>query len=125
MREGMASLAPVVAKESPILPAANELIWGTVAFLVLLVILWRAGVSKQIRHMLVQRRERIQGNIEKAEQERQEAERLLEEYREQLEKARDEADAIVREAREAADRLGKELQQRAREEAERIVESAR
>jgi F-type H+-transporting ATPase subunit b len=119
------ALAAVVARESPILPATNELIWGTVAFLVLLAILWRAGVFKRIRQILADRTELIQGNIEKAQKEREEAERLLERYREQLESSRDEADRIIREAREAADRVRKELQDKAREESDRIIESAR
>ncbi len=119
-------LAVEVAKEpSPILPAANELIWGTIAFLALLAILWRVGVFKRIRETLAKRAELIQGNIDKAEQERQEAERLLQQYRDQLESAWDGADRIIREAREAADRVRKELQEKAKEESDRIVEAAR
>ena len=120
-------LAQVAANEepSPILPAANELFWGTIAFLALLVILWRFGVFKRIRELLGQRAELIEGNIEKAKTERAEAERLLHEYRDQLNSARDEADRIIREARETADRLKKELQEKAKEESDRITESAR
>jgi len=112
-------------KTNPLIPAANELIWGTIAFLLLLLLLWRSGVFKRITEMLRERSARIEGNIEKAEQTRAEAERLLEEYRDRLGKAREESNRIVAEAREAAEALRKDLQQRAQEESNRIIESAR
>jgi F-type H+-transporting ATPase subunit b len=120
----IALLAAEKAK-NPLIPATNELIWGTVSFVLLLVILWRAGVFKRITEALARRTELIQGNIEKAEKAREEAERLVQRYRDQLNAARDEADRIIREARDQADRLRKELQEKAKEESDRIIESAR
>src|SRR5205823_3992714 len=110
------SLIAIIAKEktkNPLIPATNELVWGTVAFALLLVVLWRVGVFKRITQMLQERTERIQGNIEKAEQARQEAERQLEEYRKRLDAARDEARKIIDEAKEIGEQLRRDLQQKA------------
>ncbi|MFL5796544.1 MAG: F0F1 ATP synthase subunit B [Actinomycetota bacterium] len=121
----MIALLLAAKTKNPLIPATNELVWGTVSFVLLLVILWRVGVFQRITEALARRTELIQGNIEKAEQTREEADLLLQQYRDRLESARDEADRIIREAREAADRVRKELQEKAKEESDRIVESAR
>jgi len=124
----LVSIGSLVAASSGtklVLPALNELVWGTVSFVLLLLVLWRVGVFKRIREALQERAERIQGNIEKAERARAEAERLLEEYRKRLDEARDEARRILDEAREAAERLRRDMLQRAEQDANRIVEGAR
>lgn len=110
---------------SPIIPAANELIWGTISFLALLGILWGAGVFKKIAAALEERRSRIEGNIEAAERERKEAQELLEQYRQQLAEAREETGRIIEEARRSAEELKRQLQERAEAESQRIVENAR
>jgi F-type H+-transporting ATPase subunit b len=110
---------------NPLIPAWNELIWGTVAFVLLLVVLWRVGVFKKITEALAERTAKIEGQIEAAEAKQAEADRLLAEYRAQLATAREEANGIIAEAREAAERLRKDLQAKAQEESNRIVEAAR
>ncbi len=124
----MLSLIVIVAKEktkNPLIPATNELVWGTIAFLLLLVVLWRAGVFKRISDALAERTARIEGNIEKAEQTRADAERVLAEYRRRLDEAHEESSRLLQEARETAEQLRRELQAKAQEEANRIIESAR
>ena len=125
----MLSLSAVVAAaektKNPLIPAWNELIWGTVAFILLLVVLWRVGVFKRISEALAERTSKIEGQIQQAEAKQAEADRLLDEYRQQLAGAREEANRIVAEAREAAEQLRKDGQQRAQDEANRIFESAR
>jgi F-type H+-transporting ATPase subunit b len=121
------ALIAILAAEktkNPLIPALNELVWGTVAFVLLLVVLWRSGVFARITTSLEERAERIQGNIEKAEQAKEEAERLREQYRQKLDEARDEARKILDEAREAGEELRKELQRKAQEESNRILEAA-
>ena len=44
---------------NPLIPAWNELIWGTVAFVLLLVVLWRVGVFKKITEALAERTAKI------------------------------------------------------------------
>jgi len=74
---------------NPLIPAWNELIWGTVAFVLLLVVLWRVGVFKKITEALAERTAKIEGQIEAAEAKQAEADRLLAEYRAQLATARE------------------------------------
>jgi len=85
--------------KNPLIPALNELVWGTVALLLLIGILWRTGVFKNIQKALADRTARIQGEMERAERERREADELLQRYRAQLAESRQEAARILEEAR--------------------------
>jgi F-type H+-transporting ATPase subunit b len=70
--------------------ATDELIIGTVAFLIVLVVLGRLLLPR-IRQTLAERVDAIEGGMARAETAQAEANRLLEEYREQLGQARAEA----------------------------------
>jgi F-type H+-transporting ATPase subunit b len=119
-------LAQEAAQEerNPILPAANELIWGTVAFLILLFLMYRT-VFPQVTKMYQDRRANIEGKLEEAEKERDEAEQLLQKYRERLAAAEDETHRILEEARANAERVRKDLLAKADADAERQLERAR
>jgi F-type H+-transporting ATPase subunit b len=123
-------LAYVVAQEaaeheqSPILPASNELIWGTVAFLLLLFLMYRT-VFPSINQAYKQRRENIEGKLEQAEKEREEAEQLLEQYRRRLRDAEDETQRILEEARSNAERVRRDLLAKAETDAGRELDRAR
>ena len=103
-----------------VLPATNELLWGTVAFLLFLLVLWRAGVWKRLAQAMDERTRRIRSDLENAEAARREAERLLEQYREQLQQAREEARQIVEESKRRADQTRQELIQKAERDAEMV-----
>ncbi len=122
---GYVSIVAAEKTKNPLIPAWNELIWGTVAFVLLLVVLWRAGVFKRISEALAERTAKIEGQIKEAEATQAEANRILEDYKRQVAGAREEANRIVAEAREAGEQLRKDLQQKAQDEANRMVESAR
>ena len=122
---GYASIVAAEKTKNPLIPAWNELIWGTVAFILLLVVLWRAGVFKRISEALAERTAKIEGQIKDAEATQAEANKILEDYKRQVAGAREEANRIVAEAREAGEQLRKDLQQKAQDEANRMVESAR
>jgi F-type H+-transporting ATPase subunit b len=107
-----------------LLPAPAELIWGLVSFALLMAFMSRF-VFPRLNAMLDERAARIQGQIEEAEAQRQEAERLRRQYEEQLADARNQAQQIVEEARRDAERVRGELTRRAEEEARQIVERAR
>ena len=79
------------------MPASNELIWGTVAFLILLFLMYRT-VFPSINQAYKDRRANIEGKLEKAERDREEAEQLLEQYRRRLRDAEDETQRILEEA---------------------------
>jgi len=108
-----------------VLPATNELIWGTVAFLLFLLVLWRAGVWRRLAQAMDERTRRIRGDLERAEQARKEAEELLERNRRILAEAGEEARRIVDEAKQAAEQARRDIHARAQEEADRMIEGAR
>jgi F-type H+-transporting ATPase subunit b len=123
-------LAYVLAQEaaeheqSPILPAANELIWGTVAFLILLFLMYRT-VFPSINQAFKDRRANIEGKLEQAEREREEADQLLEQYRRRLREAEDETQRILEEARSNAERVRRDLLAKAEADAGRELDQAR
>jgi F-type H+-transporting ATPase subunit b len=123
-------LAYILAQEaaegepSPIFPATNELIWGTLAFLILLVLMYRT-VWPSVDKAFKDRRANIEGKLEEAEREREEADQLLERYRRRLRDAEDETQRILEEARANAERVRRELLAKAEADAGRELERAR
>jgi len=117
-------LAQEEGGNNPILPAVNELVWGFVAFMLLLILLSR-NVFPRVNQMLDQRRANIEGKLETAEQERDEAQKLLQQYRDKLASAEEETQRIIDEARANAERVRKDLRAKAEAEAEREIERAR
>jgi F-type H+-transporting ATPase subunit b len=111
-------------EQNPILPAANELIWGTIAFLILLFVMYRT-VWPSVDKAFKDRRDNIEGKLEEAEREREEADQLLEQYRRRLRDAEDETQRILEEARANADRVRRELLAKAEADAGRELERAR
>ena len=110
-------------EHNPILPEFDELLWGSIAFLLVFIVLWRFAFPR-IGEMLQARTEKIQGEMENAEETRREADRVLAEYRQQLAGARDEANGIIEEARRTAEQLRKDLQDKAEREAQSTVQRA-
>ena len=111
-------------EQNPILPAANELIWGTVAFLILLFVMYRT-VWPSVDKAFKDRRDNIEGKLEQAEREREEADQLLEQYRRRLRDAEDETQRILEEARTNAERVRRELLAKAEADAGRELDRAR
>jgi F-type H+-transporting ATPase subunit b len=108
---------------SPILPEANEILWGGAAFLILLVVLWKFALPP-VRQMMQNREDRIRADLERAEQAKKEGESELAEYRKQLADARNEAGRIIEEARQSADQVRRDLVARAEAEAAAIRDRA-
>ena len=104
-------------------PHWEELLVGALAFAVLFFFIWK-WVLPRISKLLEERRDKIQGDLERAEQTRTQAERELAEYGEQLAKARLESNGIIEEARTTAERLRAEIQARAEREAAATVAKA-
>ena len=115
--------AEEISEAKDLYPAAGELIIGLIAFAVLFFFTWKF-VIPSFKKVLDERREKIQGEMERAEATRREADQLQEEYRSQLAGARDEANRIIEEARTTADQLRRDLQAKAEEEAQGIVARA-
>lgn len=108
---------------NPILPELNEIIWGGLAFVVLLVLMWKFGLPP-VRKMLKDREDRIRGDLERAEEAKTEAESLLEDYRRQLAEARTEASQIIEASREQAEEVRRELIAKAEQDAAEIRQRA-
>jgi len=119
--EGGEGLAQTLGSVYPN-PAA---VWPTwLAFIILFVLLWKFAFPA-ILGMLDKRSEAIRESLEKAEQTKVEAERLLEEYKEQLAEARGEANKVIETGRKVADSMKDEIIAKAREEAAGIIVKAR
>jgi F-type H+-transporting ATPase subunit b len=115
--------ATEVSGKEDLYPHATELIVGAIAFAVLFIFMWR-WVLPRVGKLLDERRQKIQGDLEKAEGARRESEAELARYREQLANAREEANRIIEEGRKTAEQLRTDLQAKAEEEARATVSRA-
>ena len=104
---------------SPLLPAKNEIIWGSLAFAVLLVAMWKFGVPA-VKNMEQAREERIRHDLESAELAKTEAEAEKAQYLAQIAGAKEEAGRLIEEARQAAEAVRADLIARAEQEANEI-----
>ncbi len=115
--------AEAVNDKKDLYPHWSELIIGAIAFAILFVFMWK-WVLPEVNKLLDQRREKIQGDLEKAEEVRRQAEAELADYRSQLAGAREDANRIIEEARRTAEHLRSDLQRRAEEQAQATVARA-
>jgi len=99
-------------------------VWTLLTFATLLFILARFA-WKPLLGALDAREKGIQDNIDEASRQREEAEKLLAQYREQLAEGRRQAQAMLAESRAAAETLRKELEAKARDETHAMLASAR
>ena len=92
-------------------------IWPTwVAFLILFVLLYKFALPA-ITGMLDKRAAAISESLEKAEETKVEAERLLEDYKKQMAEARGEAGKVIEQGRKVAESMKEEIIAKANEEA--------
>lgn len=109
-----------VLAANPIVPETSEVILGTVAFLLLLFVLWKYAVPR-FEKLYEERSQKIEGGIAKAEAAQAEAQRTLEQYQSQLAEARGEAARIRDDARAEGQQIVEEMRTQAQAESERIV----
>ncbi len=107
-----------------LVPNVAQLIYSTIAFLVLLALLSRFAFPP-IVDMLEKRQATIKESLERAEETRVEAERLLGEYKKQIAKARAEAHTITEQGKKVGESMKDDIVGKAREEATALVEKAR
>jgi F-type H+-transporting ATPase subunit b len=96
---------------SPILPATDELVWGSISF-VLLFLLMRKFAYPAIKDGMNARTERIRADLAAAEGAKSEAESVLTTYKADLANAKSEAGRIIEEARQAADQMKRDAESR-------------
>ncbi|GAA3947864.1 F0F1 ATP synthase subunit B [Actinomadura viridis] len=119
--------ATVAAEEggntNPLLPHTSELVFGTISFaIVLLLVGWK--LVPQIQKTLAERTDAIEGGLKRAEDAQSEAQATLKEYQAKLAEARHEAARLREEAREQGAQIIAEMREQAQAEARRITEAA-
>jgi F-type H+-transporting ATPase subunit b len=105
-------------------PALGLMIWTLVLFGFTMWVLSKVAFPR-IQEALDRRAKAIRESIEAAERQRQEADRLLEEYRERLKEAREQADDIIARSRKAAEAATAEAIAEGKERREALVAAAR
>jgi F-type H+-transporting ATPase subunit b len=123
----LAAVTVTAAKDSGnflVTPGVGLMIWTLIAFGVTFLILRKVAFPR-IQEALDRRANAIEESIEHARRTREEADALLEEYRERLKEARRQAEEIVARARKAAEAAEREGAEEAREKREEILEQAR
>ncbi len=106
-----------------ILPEPAELIWGAVAFLIVMFVLNKFAFPK-LRETVEAREHQIQGDLEAAESAKTEAQQAKATYDQQIADARGEANRIIEEARRQAEDVRKDLIAKAERDAEQITQRA-
>ena len=104
-------------------PELGLSLWTLVTFLIVLFILRKYAFGR-IAGLLDERREAVRQNLESAEHAREEAERLLEEYKAQLADSRREASEILERARATASEQQRQLAEELAAERERGIAAA-
>jgi F-type H+-transporting ATPase subunit b len=105
-------------------PNVGLMLWTLLAFGTTLILL-RKFAFPRIQSALEKRARAVAETIDAAERTRQEADKILEEYRERLREAREQADEIVSRARKAADKTQDEARIHAKETREEMLSDAR
>lgn len=116
-------LAATNGDEFELLPDQSELIWGAVAFLLLLAAMYKL-VFPKANQALEDRAAVIEGKMEEAEAKLTEAETTKADFEARIADARGEANRIIDEAKTTAESLRADIIARAEEEARGIVERA-
>ena len=106
----VATLAAFLAEEgevaeeaiNPVLPVTNELVWGAIAFFLLLILMWTVCLPP-IRAAMRSREEQVRSDEEAAAKALAEAEGVRRDYDATIAEARSQAAAIIDEARQAAE----------------------
>jgi F-type H+-transporting ATPase subunit b len=119
----VAAAAPAAQSKNPILPSVPELVWGSLSFLVVFLVM-RKFAFPAVRNTMEARTERIRQSLESADNAKAEAQTVLDDYQRQLADAKSEANRIIEEARQTADQLRRDLMAKAESEATELRQRA-
>jgi F-type H+-transporting ATPase subunit b len=114
----------IAAAKNPILPEMKEVIWFSIVFVFLFVLMKKFALPP-LQQAMEERSNKIRNSLEEAEQVRQEAQSILEDYQRQLSEAKGEANRIIEEARDTAENMRRDLMERAESEVEDLRQRAR
>ena len=107
-----------------ILPDMVETVSMLIAFIVLVIILWKFGWP-MFEGMLEKRERTIADALQKSEEARIESERVLAEYQQQLADAKAESAKLIADAKAAGEAMRVDITKQAQEEAASMIEKAR
>ncbi|MET7544784.1 F0F1 ATP synthase subunit B [Streptomyces sp. NBC_01724] len=117
----MSQMLTVAAEmENPLIPPIPELVIGLIAFLIVFGFLAKK-LLPNINKVLDERREAIEGGIEKADAAQTEAQSVLEQYKAQLAEARHEAARLRQEAQEQGAVILQEMRAEGQRQREEII----
>ncbi|MFF2405880.1 F0F1 ATP synthase subunit B [Streptomyces sp. NPDC058092] len=106
--------------ENPLVPPVPELVIGFIAFVIVFGFLAKK-LLPNINKVLEERREAIEGGIEKADAAQTEAQSVLEQYKAQLAEARHEAARLRQEAQEQGAVILQEMRAEGQRQREEII----
>lgn len=124
---GLVALAAAQTVHGELEPLAwwqDPATWVSIAFLVVVGLLWRLGAFTAAAQSLDKRSQKIADELAEARRLRSEAEALLAQYQSRQREAEAEAKVIVEEARREAARLGAEMRQKIADQIERRARAA-
>ena len=107
-----------------ILPDMVETVPMLIAFIVLVIVLWKFGWP-MFEAMLEKREKTIAEALQKSEEARIESERVLAEYQKQLAEAKAQSAQIIADAKQTGEAVEANIKKRAEEEAASMIEKAR
>jgi len=120
-----ANTAVVLASEfNPVVPKGDELVIGTIAFLIIFTIFWKK-LLPSIKKTLDERTDAIEGGMQRAEEAQAAAAALQEEYQRNLTEARHEAAKITQHAREQGAEIVASMRADGTEQRDNLVASGR
>ncbi|HWF79823.1 MAG TPA: F0F1 ATP synthase subunit B [Streptosporangiaceae bacterium] len=111
------------ATSNPLVPHWPELIIGTIAFLIVFILLARV-LMPRISKTLEERTDAIEGGLRRADDAQEEAQRVLDEYKARLAEARHEASRMREQAREEAAQIVAQGRAEGVAERERLIATA-
>ncbi|MFE9664309.1 F0F1 ATP synthase subunit B [Streptomyces sp. NPDC005955] len=107
-------------EQNPLVPPIPELVIGLIAFVIVFAVLAKK-LLPNINKVLEERREAIEGGMEKAEAAKTEAQSVLEQYKAQLAEARHEAARLRQDAQEQGATLIAEMRAEGQRQREEII----
>jgi F-type H+-transporting ATPase subunit b len=120
-----ATHAAVLAGDfNPVVPKGDELVIGTIAFLIIFTIFWKK-LLPSIKKTLDERTDAIEGGMQRAEEAQAAAAALQEEYQRNLTEARHEAAKITQHAREQGAEIVARMRAEGTEQRDNLVASGR
>ncbi|MFC0038017.1 F0F1 ATP synthase subunit B [Actinomadura rayongensis] len=108
---------------NPVLPDTAELVVGSIAFAIVLILVGKLFVPK-IQATLAERTKAIEGGLAKAEEAQKEAQQTLDQYQAKLKEAQRDATRQAEEAREQGNQIIAQMKEQAQAEARRIIDAA-